>query len=215
MDKSFLHREGEITQMTKQEFENKLKKRLRGLPIRDVEDQMSFYSEMIDDRMEDGLSEEEAVADIGTVEKIATQIIKGIALTRTQNAEPEKNNSLKLWEILFIILGSPLWISLLIAAFAVIISIYAVLWSLIVSLWAVFVSLAASAACGFVFGTVLAIGGNALTGFAILGVAFICAGLALFMLLGCIAATKGALKLTVKIGVAIKNCIAKKEKYYE
>ena len=147
MDKSFLHREGEITQMTKQEFENKLKKRLRGLPIRDVEDQMSFYSEMIDDRMEDGLSEEEAVADIGTVEKIATQIIKGIALTRTQNAEPEKNNSLKLWEILFIILGSPLWISLLIAAFAVIISIYAVLWSLIVSLWAVFVSLAASAAC--------------------------------------------------------------------
>ncbi len=201
--------------MTKQEFEHNLKKRLRGLPTRDVEDQLTFYSEMIDDRMEDGLPEEVAVADIGTIENIATQIIKGIALAKTQKAAPERKNSLKFWEILFIVLGSPLWLSILVAAFAIMISIYAVLWSLVVSLWAVFISLAASAVGGVFLCIVHIIGENAITGFVILGVTLICAGLASFMLVGCIATTKGALSLTVKIGTTIKNCFIKKEKYYE
>ncbi|MBO7336520.1 MAG: hypothetical protein J6U42_06240 [Lachnospiraceae bacterium] len=61
--------------MTKKEFLNELGIGLRGLPASDISERQSFYSEMIDDRIEDGLSEEEAVAQIGPVDKIVSQIL--------------------------------------------------------------------------------------------------------------------------------------------
>ena len=51
--------------MNKQEFIVALCDRLVGLPEQEVEDRIGFYCEMIDDRIEDGLSEEDAVAAIG------------------------------------------------------------------------------------------------------------------------------------------------------
>ena len=57
--------------MCKQEFLSQLRARLGGLPHRDVEERLNFYGEMIDDRMEEGRSEDEAVSDIGSVEEIA------------------------------------------------------------------------------------------------------------------------------------------------
>ena len=62
--------------MTKREFLSRLNEGLSGLPQEDAAGRLAFYSEMIDDRIEDGLSEEEAVAGIGPVEKIVAQIIE-------------------------------------------------------------------------------------------------------------------------------------------
>ena len=54
--------------MNKQAFLERLRKALSGLPPKEQEERITFYSEMIDDRMEEGLSEEEeAVASIGTI----------------------------------------------------------------------------------------------------------------------------------------------------
>ena len=50
--------------MNKTEFLNELKDGLSGLPREDVEERLSFYGEMIDDRVEEGMTEEEAVAGI-------------------------------------------------------------------------------------------------------------------------------------------------------
>ena len=61
--------------MTKQEFLRELWNRLTELPQEDVEKSLDYYSEMIDDRVEDGLTEEEAVAEIGTAEEVAAQLI--------------------------------------------------------------------------------------------------------------------------------------------
>ena len=66
--------------MNKQEFITKLKAMLTDLPEKEINDRIDFYSEMIDDRIEDGLTEEEAVKDIGTVEEVAKQIINEIPL---------------------------------------------------------------------------------------------------------------------------------------
>ena len=60
--------------MNKQEFLMRLSKGLSGLPKDDVEERLSFYSEMIDDRIEEGLSEDAAVSEIGDVDKIISQI---------------------------------------------------------------------------------------------------------------------------------------------
>ena len=48
--------------MRKEEFLSQLESGLYGLPQADIDERLSFYAEMIDDRMEEGLGEEEAVA---------------------------------------------------------------------------------------------------------------------------------------------------------
>ena len=45
--------------MNKQEFLAELRRGLSGLPRDDIEERLSFYGEMLDDRIEEGLSEEE------------------------------------------------------------------------------------------------------------------------------------------------------------
>ena len=46
--------------MSKQEFLEQLRRGRSGLPREDIEERLTFYSEMLEDRMEEGLSEEEA-----------------------------------------------------------------------------------------------------------------------------------------------------------
>ena len=68
--------------MSKQEFLVQLRKGLSGLPQDDIEERLTFYSEMIDDRMEEGFSEEEAVSQIGSVDEIVSQIIADIPIMK-------------------------------------------------------------------------------------------------------------------------------------
>lgn len=196
--------------MTRIKFILELGKRLDGLPTNEVEDRLNFYSEMISDRIEDGLSEEEAVAAIGAVDEIAEQIIADIPLTKIVKEKIKPKRRLCVWEILLLVLGSPVWLSLLIAVFAVAISIYCSVWAVIISLWAVFVSFVGCAFGLTVGGAMLAIGGNALPGVATIGAGISCAGLAIFAFYGCKIATRAILLLTKKALRAIKSRFIKR-----
>ena len=68
--------------MTKQEFLASLREGLRGLPPADIEERIAFYDEVIDDRMEEGLTEAEALGEIGTVESVIDQIAAETPLVR-------------------------------------------------------------------------------------------------------------------------------------
>ena len=59
--------------MNKTEFLAALERALSGLPEQDVQERLAFYGELIDDRVEEGLSEEEAVKERGSVDEIAKQ----------------------------------------------------------------------------------------------------------------------------------------------
>ncbi len=197
--------------MIKQEFLEQLRKGLSGLPQDDIEEGLTFYSEMIADRMEEGLSEEDAISEIGSIDEIVSQIVTDTPFTKIAKERIKPKRRLTVMEIILLILGSPLWLVLLIAVFAVILSLYVVLWSVIISLWAVFGSLAG---CSFGFtiaGIVLACNGNALTGIAMIGAGIICVGFSIFVFYGCKAATKGILILTKKLALWIKNLFIKKE----
>lgn len=122
--------------MNKYEFLEKLQTRLSNLPACEVNERIYFYAEMIDDRMEEGLSEEDAVQAVGTVEEIAYQITEEIHLME-QPTGTSLNRKWKPWEIVAFILGAPLWIPLLIVAFAVAFVCYTVLWVINLTLWAV------------------------------------------------------------------------------
>ena len=197
--------------MNKQEFLAGLRNALSGLPQDSMEDRLNFYAEMIDDRMEDGLSEADAVRSLGTVESVACQILEDFplaALVREKVAGGKKPGRAT---VLLLCLGVPLWLPLLIAAAAVVISLYLSLWSLVVSLWAVFASLAGMAFGGIAGGGVLLILGHVPTGIALIGAALVCAGLSVFAFYGGRTATRGAIRLFDLAVGAVKKRLMKKE----
>lgn len=197
--------------MLKQEFLGKLRSRLSGLPETEMEERLNFYSEMIDDRMEDGLSEEEAVAAIGTVEEIVVQIVAETPFTMLAKERIKPKRQLKTWEIVLLVLGSPVWLSLGIAAIAVILSVYAAFGAVILSLWAVFAAMVGAGIGGMISGIGMMIGDSSLAGIALMGASIVCAGLSIFVFYGCKAAAKGTVTLTKKIALGIKKCLAGKE----
>ena len=197
--------------MNKTEFILALYEKLPSVPYKELEERLAFYIEMINDRMEDGLSEEAAVAAIGTVDEIAAQILADIPIIKLAKETCKPKHRLKAWEIVLLVLGSPIWLSLMIAAFAVVISLYAALWSVIVSLWAIFASVVACSLSGIVAGVGFAVTGYGFTGIAIIGAGIFCAGLTVFLFWGCNAATKGILSLTKKVALGMKHRFIKKE----
>ena len=197
--------------MNKQEFLAQLRKGLSGMPQDDIEERLIFYSEMIDDRMEEGLSEIEAVSAIGTVDDVVSQILKETPLTKLVKEKIKPNRSLRLWEIVLLILGFPVWFPLLVAAFSVILATYIVVWSVVVSLWATEVSFWAGALGGVISAAVFTIRGNGLTGLVMLSAGLCCAGLSIFLFFGCKAATKGILWLTKKSALWVKSLFVGKE----
>ena len=201
--------------MTKQAFLNGLRRRLSGLPQSDIDDRVNFYSEMIDDRIEEGRSEEEAVSDIGPIKDVISEILKNISFGKIAKERIRPKRRLLVWEIILLVLASPILIALAASAFAVIISLYAVIWALDVALWAVFASCAiASPGCLFL-GIASLFGGNAAGGILYVSTALVAAGVAILLYFGCIGASKGIIILTKKIALGTKKLFMKKEKKYE
>ena len=196
--------------MNKQEFISALGARLSGLPEADIEERLGFYSEIIDDRIEEGLSEEEAVSGLGSVEEIALQIIGEIPFAKLAKERIKTRRRLGAWATALLILGSPIWLSLLVSAFAVIVSLYASVWAAVISLWAVFASLAGSAFGLIVGGIGFAVLGNLAVGLACIGGGLACAGLLVFMFYACKAATRWTCILAKKIAFGIKKCFVGK-----
>jgi uncharacterized membrane protein len=199
--------------MRKEEFLKALKKKLSGLPKQEAEERIGFYAEMIDDRMEEGLSEEDAVAQIGSVDAIASQIIEDIPLTAIARERIKTKPRLEIWEIVLLVLGSPIWLSIAISLFAVVASVGgALLLSLLISVWAVFASLAGVAVGGVFFVIITLIQGAPLQALAMLGITLVCAGLSMLMFQGSIAASKGIVWLWKKMFLGMKKLLVKKER---
>ncbi|MGO5115938.1 DUF1700 domain-containing protein [Candidatus Avoscillospira sp. LCP25S3_F1] len=197
--------------MDKQTFLARLRTGLSGLPQEDMEERLTFYSEMIDDRVEEGCTEAEAVAEIGPVEAVLSQIVAEIPLTKLVKEKVKPKHTLRPWEIVLLLVGSPLWLSLLVSAAAIVLSFYIVVWSVILSLWLVESALIGCALSGVVLGVVFAGRGNVLAGIAVVGVGLTCAGLSIFLFFGCKEVTKGILRLTGQLILGLKNCFVKKE----
>ncbi len=72
--------------MMKSDFLDSIRKGLSSLSEDDINKSIRYYSEMIDDRIEDGISEEEAVAAMGEPEAVIAEILKD---TEIVNKEEE------------------------------------------------------------------------------------------------------------------------------
>lgn len=197
--------------MNKDEFLTELSGKLSGLPENDIRERVDFYKELIEDHVEDGISEEDAVAEIGDVDAVVRQIMSEIPLAKLVKEKVRPKRKLKAWEIVLLILGSPIWVPVLITVAMGVISLYIVIWTAIVCVYSADISLAGGAVAG-VLGVVFLIRECKWQGAAFsFGTGLVSAGLAILLFFACIWITKSVVKLTGKALSGIKASFVGKE----
>ena len=197
--------------MSKQEFLQELEDALSGLPQDDIDKSLEFYSEAIDDRVEDGLSEEQAIAQLGDAQEIAKQILMEIPITKLVKQKIKPCHRIGLGENVLLVLGSPIWLSLVASAIATLISVYVSLWAVVISLWACEAAFIGSAAGGFAAACIVfATGQNVYAGFIMLAAGILLIGLSILFFFVCKWVSKGMLWITKKFTLWIKSLFLRK-----
>lgn len=195
--------------MNKLEFLAALRTALGKLPEQEVRASLDFYAEAIDDRVEDGAAEEEAVAALGPVPAIAAQIIaeappipKAVAKMKTDS---------HVVNVVLAVVLSPVWVPLAFAFALAVACIYLSLWMLVAALWVCVACLILCAPIGIVGAVYCTATGFPLTGLWLLGCGLAGCGIGLFSLLGVKAASVGVVKLTRLFANAVKGLFVRRK----
>lgn len=113
--------------MDKNGFLTALGEGLADISLEEREKWLDFYGEMIDDRMEEGLTETEAVEAVGPVENVISQILKQPEVKQEEKTVREP------WKWALIIGGAPLWLPILVALAAVVLALLACIYAVAAS----------------------------------------------------------------------------------
>lgn len=194
--------------MNKTEFVDALRRSLGKLPSYEVEQSIAFYAEMIDDRVEDGMSEQDAVAALGPVGAIAAQIIA--ETPAIPKAIAKANTGSRTLNIVLLAVFSPIWVPIVLALAAAAFMVYLSIWMVIVALWMTVAILLLCGPIGIV-GFAWCLGtGYPLTAAYLLGCGLAAAGVGLFAWFGVLAASKGLFNLTRQFARWIKGLFVKR-----
>ena len=196
--------------MDKYDFLLALEKRLEGLPEADRQASLDFYAEMLDDLVEGGMTEAEAVATLGSVDTIAEEILMDTPLPKLVKAKMKKRRLSGL-EITLLAVGFPIWLPILVSLLSVIFAIYVSLWAAVISLYAANVAMAACAPTGILAAVVLFASGKPTAALLFLGAGLALAGLSILWFLLCNLTAKGMWKLGRLTLRGIKACFIRKK----
>lgn len=192
--------------MTKEMYLNTLDRLLKSMAGSERSKMLTYYSEMIDDRMEEGMTEEEAIHDMGSVGHLAQQILE-----QQPSTKKELSTSAKVLIVILLVLGCPLWACILLmilclglTGILLILTGYILIW-LIPVLSAMFM-VAALVVCVFsMIGAPFLFSSNSMLGVLQLGIGLMAGGLG--VLLGVL--TLYISKLFVKTTVWFNNWLKK------
>lgn len=197
--------------MTKKEFIDEIRSLLKNLPKCELEERLSFYIELIDDSIEDGLSEEEAINKIGGTQEVALQIASEISQPIDEKTKSKPKKRINGFTLSLIIIGSPIWIALLACVFAVAVSLFASVWCVIACLWGVVATLFGVGLGGIVSGVAHFIAGYGISSLSLIGTGVLSSGLFIISIYAGIYLTKCAVKLNLSTFKFIKNKLIKRE----
>ena len=194
--------------MNKEEFLKELELRLASLPSDDRNERLAFYSEMISDQVDEGKTEEEAVNELGGVDKVVNDIASDTPLINLVKERVKPKRNLRGWEIAMLIIGFPLWFPLLVVFILLCLLGYLLIWIGVIICYAIEVGFIAGAIWGLIlFFASLADGAFSMT---YLGIAILCLGAAFLFIFACIGITKATIKLSKVIIRNIKSSFLKK-----
>lgn len=130
--------------MTKKEFIEKLEAELKDETYSTVTQVMTYYEEIIADLMEDGYSEEDAVSKLGSIQE-AVANVKG---TEDVIEIKKMKTTTSAWVSVLLVLGFPLWGSLMAAGLCLLLSAYILIWCVPI----ITVALEMAGSVGFIVG---------------------------------------------------------------
>jgi len=197
--------------MNKEWFLSQLRRRLADLPEAETEKSLRFYAESIDDRVEDGMSEAEAVAALGSLDDIERSIRTDLPLTTLvrRRVDARRASLGPLW-IVLAVLGFPIWLPLLLTAAVLALSVYLVIWAVIVSLFAALLAVALLGAGLAVYGLGRLLALGLYPALMVLGAAAVCVGAVLALLYPACLLARGLSRLTGRFGRWIKGLFLRK-----
>ena len=108
--------------MNKQEFLAALARELEPLPREERYQTLNYYDELIDDRLEDGQDEGAVIQSLGDPKAVAEELLG----EEEQPLVPGRG--LRVWVIVLLVLGFPLWGSLLVTAALVLLCVFLCLY---------------------------------------------------------------------------------------
>ena len=200
--------------MGRDAFIGELRHRMAGLPQQTVERTVEYYSELIADSVEDGMSEEEAVARLESLEEIVANVVKDTPLSQIvqTRVQEKKAKGVSGWVIALLILGAPVWLPLLIAALVVLFALFIALWAVVIALWAVVAAVILAALAAMVGGVIELARMHLAQGLVLLGGGLMCLGLCALAFLLMKLITVGTMKLCKWIWTGIKSLFVGKRK---
>ena len=201
--------------MNKEDFLEELSESLNGLPQSDIDDRITFYRELIYERMKRGQSEEEVISSLGSVNDIVFKIMSEYPLSTLVKQKVQPQRKLEPWLIILLVLGSPLWfpllLSFLIVFVTIVFSLYIVVWSLVFSLFAMSFAFASLCVGGIIamFSELKNL--NFVKMLFFFGVSLASAGLAIFLFIAGTYFAKAVIILSRKCANAVKNLFVGKK----
>ena len=191
--------------MTKIEFLLRLEEKMAGISCKDRTRTIDYYSEIIDDKIEDGMTEEEAVSTLDDADDIVKRVFMEIPLIDIVKENLRPKRRLKTWEIVTLVAGFPVWLPLIISAFAVAFSLWVTMYAVIISFYAVALSLAVGSLGALVVAIINLILANIPSALIMVSFSFVSAGLAPLLFFGLNKLTKLTFVMNKNIIYGIKK----------
>ncbi len=196
--------------MSKTEFIEQLRAALNGLSEEDLKKSVDYYEEMIDDRIEDGISEEEAISGLGNIDEIKSRILEDIPIRKIVKEKIKPKRSLAGWEIALLVIGSPVWVPIVLSLIITGLSLYMSFWIIILSLYVTDLSLFLAGILGIVL-AFMQTNGFA-TGLFLSGIGVTLTGVSVLLFFGFNQITKGMFILSKKFVLWLKKLFVGEKK---
>ena len=196
--------------MTKADFLRLLERALSQLSEEERQKNLEYYSELLDDMMEEGMTEAEATAKLGSPNQIAQSILQEMPLGKLVSTRMKPWSGWTPLAIVLAVVGSPVWVPLLLAGVAVVLVLFVSIWALGFAAVAVVIALAVAV----VAAPIIAIRVAVLTlpvGLMLLGAGLVLLGLCVLGGLMAVELCKLLWQLTVWLAHKIKGLFIRKE----
>lgn len=200
--------------MSKEEFLSTLRAELEKQNLGNVENMLQFYDEMICDRMEDGMTEEEATASLGPIQNIVKEVVWEKPVTtlvkekvQQSKAKADERGKGAIW-IVLAVLGFPIWLPIAVVIMICFLVICLLYWILVLTIAIVAASIPLSAVT-CLLGTVLLLFGAAPPSSVLIGAggALALGSLSFLLYKPCLLFFKGTGTVFVKMLTGLKKAI--------
>ncbi len=166
------------------------------------------------DKQDEGVSEEEVIESLGTIDEIVNFTLSEIPVSKLVKEKLNLNRKLKTWEIVLLTTTSIIWVPLLFVFLVAIFLIYVCLWSGVIALGSASISCLASSLVS-ILGLIDIFTSNISSGIFLIAIGMMMLGCGILLGLVTIKFSKIMIIVCKKILLKIKTLFVRKGEKYE